>query len=392
MEIAIDLPLPARNGALLAIRQANAADNGVEGWRVQPVVVDPPSRDPRSAVANLGHILPQRRVLALIGGWDNAIARAQLPVADRDSQLVVLSPTADDPCLTIRVAGCPPGEPASLYPVINPLATDLRVSNFFRVATRADTEGPASADYAYNLLDARKAFFIQDGGAAAKLFADTFQHRFLLKGGKPVGDVNVHFSPDGVPDPSLASALAKAQAAAPDLVVFGGTDVEAGNVKAQMRGRLDVPLVGSQAIRSDGFLKAAGAAADGAYASVPRADIENLDPAQDFLHDYRQAYPNPSDLTPAAAYAYDATGAVLAVLRARLKQRPLPPTRDELRRAMGSLNLPTEGVAVIPNPSFTGSLGRLRWDDNGDPSIQVVSFYVVGAGKWTFQDQQSYRG
>jgi ABC-type branched-subunit amino acid transport system substrate-binding protein len=300
IKIGIDLPLPARNGALLAIQEANAADNGLEGWRLQPVVVDPPSQDAESAARNLRNVLKERRVLALVGGSDSTIARAQIPLADSDSQLVVVSPTASDPCLTQKGAGCANGEPDSLYPVFSPLSKAFRTRNFFRTATISGTQGPASADYAYNVLDARKAFAVNDGSSEGSLFAKVFRQRFIVKGGK-VGDGG-SISFDGVDqNASIDQALLKAQQVGADLLVFGGSDLAAGALRLRMKGRVDIPMIGSRAIMTDRFLGTAGAAAEGSYASAPRADVDNLDEAEEFLHAYRNAYPSPLMTPPAAS-------------------------------------------------------------------------------------------
>jgi hypothetical protein len=59
---------------------------------------------------------------------------------------------------------------------------------------------------------------------------------------------------------------------------------------------------------------------------------------------------------------------------------------------MGKLNVDAEGSALAANPRFVGALGRMKWGDFGDTSVQWVSFYVVGSGKWNYQDQFRYQG
>ena len=114
--------------------------------------------DPGAATTHVGQNLEARiadsQVLAMIGPFDEAAARAQIPIANR-AHLALVSVTTSSRCLTKE-----PFLPASLNPRTNrdsarrqacPAPTELRptgLNNYFRLAATDELQGPAAADYA----------------------------------------------------------------------------------------------------------------------------------------------------------------------------------------------------------------------------------------------------
>src|SRR5437879_11430025 len=150
IKIGSDLPVcttggqSTANGVKFAVDQKNAA-GGVEGYTIAFQSFDDCRQGAYNAdagVDNVRKMLDDNAYLGMVGPYNSAVAKAEIPIAAPKS-FVMVSPSNTNPCLTKDIAGC------SYHP------QDLRAgnpNNYWRVVTTDDYQGPAMADYMYKQL------------------------------------------------------------------------------------------------------------------------------------------------------------------------------------------------------------------------------------------------
>ena len=384
IKIGIDLPIsgndasdgkPAENGALFAIKQANDA-GGVEGYRLSAFPLDDVSatlgkHDPQQGATNVKQFIADAKVLAMVGPFNSNVARAEMPLAGAADAgpLAMISPSNTQECLTQEHPYCKNGEPKSLHPAGK--------TNYFRVCTTDNIQGPALADYAYEKLNKKNAYILDDSETYGKGLADNFEKEFIKKGGTVAG----HNEFDGSTTKDFKSFLTKAQSKNVDLVFFGGTTSNAGGIiRSQMKGIIDVPYLGGDGISNAQFLTDAGANADGTTYSVAAVNADKLDSAKTFLVDFKKAYPKADDYGAYTANAYDAAKIeIQAIGKAIVANNGNLPTRQQVIDQLGKVD-------------YNGVIGHTTFDANGDTSNRIISFYTIKGGKADFADQITFKG
>src|SRR2546428_1889629 len=126
------------------------------------------SASPDRGAANVRSFLADANVGAMIGPFDGAVARKEIPLANV-AGLAMVSAGTSNPCLTRDVY-----MPTLLNPARTPIsckvaglppASDLRPShanNFFRLTTTDELQGAAAADFAVEKLHVLRAAVITD--------------------------------------------------------------------------------------------------------------------------------------------------------------------------------------------------------------------------------------
>ena len=208
LTIGISLPLsgsslasagPARDGALLAIKEAS-----IEGYTLEAKVLDHAKEgafNPDQAAADLLTFVGQEDVVAVVGPFNSAAGKAQIPVSS-EAGLLQCSPSNTAPGLTKGEDG------AALR--------GGRAVNYVRVATTDDLQGPAVAVYAKK-NGAAKIYILDSTDAYGKGVADAFEAQFEKDGGTVVGRTGL---PTGTTDFSAVATAAKAANA--DSIFYGG--------------------------------------------------------------------------------------------------------------------------------------------------------------------------
>ena len=263
IKIGMDLPLsggdasngiPTRNGAMLAIEDANAKtvpggfkfaaydlDDAVQG-----------KHDPGQGAQNVKSFVADSATLAMLGPFNSNVARAEIPVTN-DAGMAQISPSNTNTALTT------PPESIKLRP------SHPDVNTFFRVCTRDDKQGAANAQYARK-LGYKRAFIVDDNETYGKGLADVFDATFTKLGGTVLA--HEHLT-SGQTD--YKALLTKGQALKPDVVFYGGTSVTGGGLlRKQMAdaGMGTLPFFGGDGISDAEFLSIAGSAANGAVYTV----------------------------------------------------------------------------------------------------------------------------
>jgi branched-chain amino acid transport system substrate-binding protein len=387
LKIGVELPLsggeapngqPTLKGAKLAIDEANAK-GGVGGYRLELNVQDDAvagKNNPEQGAKNMTTLVSDPDVVAVIGPYNSAVAKAQIPISN-EAGVLQCSPANTNPDLT---------KP--------PAALDLRKAkpdkpNYVRVATTDDIQGPAGASYAFNDLGKKRVLIIDDVTTFGKGVADEFEKRFKALGGTVAQRVGADKNTtDFVP------ILTAAKANNPDVVYYGGVTTSGGGLlRKQMPqvGMGDLPFVGPDGVVDGGgdatgsFINISGPAAANAYGTI--AAIGDFPAKADFEKRYADHYANDSEFKTAGAYSGPAYACAQIVLKA-LETVAANTDKAGLREAIRAY--------ALGGNEFDTVLGKVKFDQNGDTSQKIISFYKTdmsakgGKGDWVFEKQQDF--
>ena len=375
VKIGLDLPLsgidgsaslPARNGVVLAVEDANRRgfpggvtvalddlDDAVQG-----------KHDPAQGAQNLRAFVADPDVLAVIGPMNSNVAEAEIPIANA-AGLAQISMGATSVGLTHL--------PEALK--YRPAAPDR--PTFFRVCASDDLQGAAVAQFA-RALGVRRVFVIDDNESYGRGLADVFATAFPAAGGTVLG--REHLTPFAL---DFQALLTKVRGTHPDGIFFGGIVSTGGAILRRQMGDVGLgrlPYLGGDGLASPEFASLAGASADNTYFTLVSPDVFRLPSAKGFLAAYRARFKADPGTYSAAAYA--ATTVATAAVR------------RELGPSGGSGELPTrEGVlrAIAGTAGLSTPVGPVTFDRQGDLREPVIGLYRIAHGKATFVRQGAVR-
>jgi branched-chain amino acid transport system substrate-binding protein len=257
------------------------------------------------------------------------------------------------PGLTRQNAYNAPGEPDSFYPGCT--------RNYTRVVATDDVQGVVGAEFAKR-IGAIRVYVLHDSDPGGEAIAAAFGETASKLGLQVVG------GPEGV---DLAASDYRAVArkvrdSGADLVYWGGSEAGGSTLWRDLRAELGptVKLMGNDGISNDGFIAAAGPAAEGTYATFP-----GILPAQfhgkgaDWYQRYKQQFQSEPD--PFAAYAYEAMNVALA----------------GIERA-GKIDRAAIRDAIVNTRDYDGILGRWSFTPTGDTTLTTMAVRQVRNGKW----------
>lgn len=271
-----DMGVSGRNGALLAVEQANAA-GGVNGRSVELIVRDDAQRVDMAqrAVSDL----LAARVPVIIGPMTSVMAEVVLPLTQA-SGTVLISPT------------------------VTSTALSGRDDHFFRVCATTREYATASAEYVLRGLGVRRVAAILDMGNEA-FTSDWLKHfeQALVAGGGSLVGVERYQS---VANVSLQEPVARLLATAPQAVLVAAGAVDMARISQLVR-RTDsrVVLVGTTWAATEELVSIGGRAVEGAI--LPQVMDRDDDSAAyaAFVTAYRERFGHSPGF--AAVAAYDAT-------------------------------------------------------------------------------------
>jgi branched-chain amino acid transport system substrate-binding protein len=382
IKIAIELPLqgsekaasdPIINGIKLAVKLAGGAAGGYKIDIPQSAIYDDAlngAHDPQTGANNMSKIAADADVVAVIGPLNSNVAKAQIPISN-EGGVLQCSPANTNPDLT---QGAP--------------AAELRKkpNNYIRVVTTDNVQGPAAAQYLYDVLKKTSVYIIDDTETFGKGVADAFDKEFVKRGGKVVKH-------DAAPKTTqdYVSIMTAAKALNPDSIYFGGVTATGGArilLAAQQVGLGDVPYVGPDGINDgsgetkDSFLNLGASAAKNAYSTL--AGIGDFPGRLQFEADYKAEY-------GASPTGYAGTGFACAqvVIDAMNRAGKTAADKAALREAVRVAGTATDN-------KYKTIVGDITFDANGDTSQKIVSIYSVdqaaanGKGDWKFETQVDY--
>ncbi len=369
VKLGVDLPLsgidgasaiPARNGVILALEQANrrgfAGGAHVELDDLDDAVSGVHS--PAQGAQNMRSFAGDDAVAAAIGPMNSNVAEAEIPVANASGlPLISFAASAIDLTKGPNVARLRPEHPNR--------------PTFFRVCASDDRQGAVTAAYARK-LHLRRAFVIDDDESYGKGIADVFALEFPRRGGTIVG--REHLTPFALDYKPL---LTKIAAQKPDSIFFGGIVSTGGAVLRKQMGDVGlgaVPYFGGDGLSNPNYVPLAGADADRTYFTLAAPDVDRLPAARAFVAAYTARFGAPPGQYSAGAYA--ATLAALEAIRGALTARPdSVPSRSDVLGRIANVHL-----RVTP-------IGPVAFDQSGDIHAPIVSVFGVLGGKVRFLEQ-----
>jgi branched-chain amino acid transport system substrate-binding protein len=378
IKIGVDLPtsgadassgVPARNGAELAIEQANARGGvkiGDKTYKLEMYALDDAINgvhNPEQGAKNAQSFVADPAVLGVLGPFNSNVARAMMPILN-NAGLSSISPSNTGPSLTKPEYG----EVATLRPTGK--------QTYFRVCATDDFQGPAAADFMYDKLNLRNIYILDDTETYGKGIADQVNMQFVKRGGKVIAQEGV---PKGTTDYRTILTKIAGSTPAADGIFYGGTTSNGlGLARKQMADAgLTIPFMGGDGIQEDQFITDAGEESVGSYSTVAAVNSETLPAAQQFITDYTARY-SKEDLGAYSAPMFDAANIMIAAM-----ERGGKPDRESVR------------LALLDGTKYSGTIGETSFDENGDTTNKWISIYEVkaddaGVLKWTFVDQKQY--
>ncbi len=312
-----------RAGADLAVSEFNTANPGC-----QVGLVDFDSQgDPAQAPALAQKAIADKSILGIVGPAFSGESKAADPLFDA-AGLALITPSATNEALN-----------------------DNNWKVFHRALAGDDKQGPGIATYISKTLAAAKVGVIDDASEYGKGLADIVK---TTLGAAVVASDSI--------DPKAAdfsAAVSKMKAAAPDAIFYGGYYAEAGKLAKQLRDAgVTATLVFGDGVKDQGYIDAAGPAADGSIITCTCADGASN---AEFAAAYTAKFPGETPQTYGAE-AYDAAKAFLAAIAAGKTDRA------------GVLEF-------LGTYDAAGVTKQIKWDATGEVAGNAVYAYKVDAGK-----------
>jgi branched-chain amino acid transport system substrate-binding protein len=323
-----------RNGAQLAIDDANAARMSIGGKPVQfELVAEDDEANPTKATT-VAQKLVDARVAGVVGHFNSG---ASIPASKIYSD-----------------AGIPQISPSST----NPKYTQQGFKTTFRVVAHDDQQGPTIAKFATANLKAKTVAVVDDSTAYGQGIADAFEKTAKAAGAKIVAREHTTDK-----DTDFKAILTKIKGRNPDLIMFGGIDPQAGPMVKQMSELgIKARYIGGDGMQTPNFIKLAGAPAEGVMASMPGLPKEQMPGGKDFMSKYKAKYNAEVELF--APMGYDAVMVFI----------------DAMKRA-GSTE-PAKFLPEVGKTQLQGVIGPIAFDGKGDLVNGPITIYVVKGGKW----------
>jgi branched-chain amino acid transport system substrate-binding protein len=369
IKIGSDLPVctaggqSTANGVQFAVSQKNAS-GGVNGYSIQYQSFDDCRQAAYNAdagVENVQTMLGDSKFLGMIGPYNSAVAKAQIPIS-APAHFVMISPSNTNPCLTKEVQA--PLAPCTYH------AADLRAgnpNNYWRVVTTDDYQGPAMATYFYKTLNIHTVGILDDSTVFGVGISGAFETQFKQLGGSVVK----HSEYQKATTSDWKSILLAFKNGGAQGVYVGGTDDQ--NIcipRKQMKDiGWDVPFGGGDGIETTDCIDQASGNEANIYATSAGADATQVPGAKATIDAFRKQFTGANDFGGYTMQAYDAANALMAAIgRAINDANGSVPTREQVRAEMAKTT------------AFKGVIGTYNFDANGDTDLKIVSIYVVKAG------------
>jgi branched-chain amino acid transport system substrate-binding protein len=324
------------NGVRLALDEANAAGVEIGGKKVKfELVSEDDQADPKTGTI-VGQKLVDAKVAGVIGHLNSGTT---IPASKlyNDAGIPQISPSAT-----------------------NVTYTNQGYKTAFRVMANDAQQGKVLGEFAVNKLGAKNIAIIDDRSAYGQGLADEFEKAAKAAGGTVLAR---EFTDTTKTD--FTAILTSIKGKNPDLIFYGGMDAQAGPMMKQVKNLgLTSKYLGGDGVQTAEFLKLAGDAADGAYASSPGVPLDKMQGGAEFAQRYKAKFNQEIQLY--APYAYDAMNAMLAAMK-----------------QAGSTD-PAKYLPELAKLNYKGVTGNIAFDEKGDIKGGGISLYQAKGGKWEF--------
>ncbi|KRE52920.1 transporter [Phycicoccus sp. Soil748] len=321
---AANLGINIKNGAELAVTQYNEKH---ADCKVSLTSFDSQG-DPSIAPGLAQKAVTDKKLVGIVGPAFSGESKAADPIFDK-AGLNIITASATNPALS-----------------------ENGWKTFHRILGNDATQGPAAAKYIKDVLKAQKVFVSDDTSEYGKGLADIVKKDL---GSAVAGSDET--AADGKQD-DFSPTVTKAKASGATVFFYGGYYSNASKLVKQLKsGGFTGTFVAADGVKDDGFIKGAGAAAEGAIVTCPCLPP---DKAAEFSAAYKKAYN--SDPATYSAEAYDAANVFLAGIAAG-------------KTSSSDMN------AFIGSYSAQGVTKNVKFDAKGEPSEVSVWAYKVSGGK-----------
>ena len=323
-----------QNGLLLALEEANKQGIDVDGSKAKFVLVSKDDQaDPRVGV-QVAQQLVDEDVAGILGHFNSGTT---IPASR-----------------VYHDAGLP-----QIAMATSPEYTLQNYNTTFRMMTSDTQQGSAVGKFMVEKLGAKKIALIDDRTAYGQGLADEVEKAVKAAGGTIV---RREYTNDKAND--FTSILTNIKGVAPDAIFFGGLDAQSGPMKRQIETLgIKAPLVSGEMTRSETFIKLAGGAAEGTYASLAGVPLVQMAAGKDFDAAYQARFKKaPGVYSP---YAYDGAWNMIVAIQKANSANPekyLPELAKLSRKGATSENI--------------------AYDAKGDLKEVSVTIYQVKGGKW----------
>jgi branched-chain amino acid transport system substrate-binding protein len=247
-------------------------------------------------------------------------------------------------------------------PQISPSATAVNYTaqsfnTAFRVMANDAQQGRVLGEYATRNLEAKKIAVIDDRTAYGQGLADEFIKAAQANGAQIVTH---EYTTDKAVD--FTAVLTVVKGKQPDLLFYGGMDPQGGPMAKQLKAlALKVKFMMGDGGYTPEFIKLAGDAAEGSYASLPGVPLDQMPGGKEFEKRFVAKY-QPIQLY--APYCYDAVNVMIAAMQ---KADSVEPAKylPELRKVV-----------------LDGVTAKIQFDEKGDLKGGAITLYQVQQGKW----------
>ncbi|MRR18109.1 MAG: branched-chain amino acid ABC transporter substrate-binding protein, partial [Deltaproteobacteria bacterium] len=324
--------IPTIHAAELVAKKVNA-QGGIAGKKLVLLIEDEACKP--ELATNAATKLVSAKVNAVIGHICSGATKAALRTY-KDAGIIVISPSVTSPELTL----------SGQYP------------NFHRTIGPDNVQARLVADFVLKTLRLTKFAVIHDKGDYGKGFAE-YAKKYLED--SPGAKVVLYegITPGAV---DYSAIVQKIKYSGADVVVYGGYHPEAASVVQLMRKRgMKTVFISDDGVKDQTFIKVAGPAAEGVYASGPKDTTKNP-LAIAAITEHRKVYGS----EPGAFYL-NAYSAMLAIVNAITKS--------------GSTEYKSVHKALRTSATDT-PLGKIKFNDQGDAIGAGFSIYQVKNGTY----------
>ncbi len=227
----------------------------------------------------------------------------------------------------------------------------------FRVMANDAQQGHVLGEYAAKNLGAKRIAVIDDRTAYGQGLADEFIKAAQAAGAQIVA--HEYTSDKAVDFTAVLTAVKGKQA---DLLFYGGMDPQAGPMSKQLKAlALNVKFMMGDGGYTPEYIKLAGDAAEGSYATLPGVPLSKMPGGKEFETRFVAKY-QPIQLY--APYCYDAVNVMIAAMQ----------KADSVE--------PAKYLPELAKISLDGVTAKIQFDAKGDLQGGAITVYQVQQGKW----------
>jgi len=327
----------ARNGAMLALEEANAA-GGINGRKIDVVATDD-KNDPTETGNAGSKLIDMDRVVVVIG---SVSSKCSVPLSDKcqSAKIPMITPTSTNPKVTVGEDG-------------------KRKDYVFRACFIDPFQGTVGAKFAVDSLKARTAAVMYDvGNDYSKGLADYFKASFEQRGGKVAA-----FESYAKDDVDFSALLTKIKQTGPDVLFLPDYYNKVGLISKQAR-QLGVTatFLGGDGWDSPEMAKIAGEAIYGGYFTNHYSPDDPRPEVQEWVKKYQAKYGSRPDAL--ATLGYDAGLLLIEALKNAPNAKP-----DEIKAALAAIE------------DFPCVSGRITFDEWGNPIKSAAVLQYAQAGQ-----------